>query len=152
MNVQSKPERPALTLGLMPLVDAAPLIVAQAGGYFAREGLAIELVVERSWASIRDKLATGVLDGAQMLATMPLAASLGLDPLYIANEGRFVAFVAPDDVVRTLEVLRRVEVSQGAAMAGYVDDAYPSVVTLRSRIGDSRVLDLLSGEQLPRLC
>ncbi len=81
MNVQSKPERPALTLGLMPLVDAAPLVVAQAGGYFAREGLAIELVVERSWASIRDKLATGVLDGAQMLATMPLAASLGLDPL-----------------------------------------------------------------------
>ncbi|HEY1076665.1 MAG TPA: CmpA/NrtA family ABC transporter substrate-binding protein [Fontimonas sp.] len=74
-------EKPALTLGLMPLVDAAPLVVAQAGGYFAREGLAIELSVERSWASIRDKLATGVLDGAQMLAPMPLASGLGLDPL-----------------------------------------------------------------------
>ncbi len=81
MNKHIAVERQALTLGLMPLVDAAPLVVAQAGGAFAREGLAIELSVERSWASIRDKLATGVLDGAQMLAPMPLAASMGLDPI-----------------------------------------------------------------------
>jgi hydrogenase expression/formation protein HypE len=77
---------------------------------------------------------------------------LGLDPLYVANEGRFAAFVAPGDAGRAIDVLRRVEISQGAVIAGEVDDASPGMVTLRSRIGGSRVLDLLSGEQLPRIC
>ncbi len=81
MKTLPVPERSSLTLGLMPLVDAAPLVVAQAAGYFAREGLAVELSCERAWASIRDKVATGMLDGAQMLAPMPLAATLGLDPI-----------------------------------------------------------------------
>jgi hydrogenase expression/formation protein HypE len=77
---------------------------------------------------------------------------LGLDPLYVANEGRFAAIVAPGDAARAVEVLRAVEVSRGAAIAGTVDAGRPSLVTLRSRIGGSRVLDLLSGEQLPRIC
>jgi len=77
---------------------------------------------------------------------------LGLDPLYVANEGRFVAIVAPDDAARVIDVLRRVEVSRAAVVAGVVDHVHPGLVTLRSRIGGSRVLDLLSGEQLPRIC
>ena len=80
MKHDPTPERANLTLGVMPLVDAAPLIVAQAGGFFAREGLAVELSRERAWASVRDKLAAGLLDGAQLLAPMPLAATAGLDP------------------------------------------------------------------------
>ncbi len=75
-----KPERAALTLGVMPLVDAAPLVIAQAGGHFAREGLAVELSRERAWASVRDKLGAGLLDGAQLLAPMPLAVCAGLEP------------------------------------------------------------------------
>lgn len=77
----SPPERSTLTLGLIPLVDAAPLVVAQAAGHFRRHGLDVGLSREASWASIRDKLATGLIDGAHMLAPMPLAANLGLDPL-----------------------------------------------------------------------
>ena len=77
---------------------------------------------------------------------------LGLDPLYVANEGRFAAFVAPEDVVRTLDTLRQVRVSRHAVLAGCVEQADAGVVTVRSRIGGTRVLDVLSGEQLPRIC
>jgi hydrogenase expression/formation protein HypE len=77
---------------------------------------------------------------------------LGLDPLYVANEGRFVAFVPERDADRALEILRSVPVSSGAARVGTVQADRPGVVTLRTRIGGNRVLDMLSGEQLPRIC
>ncbi|RAK51358.1 CmpA/NrtA family ABC transporter substrate-binding protein [Phenylobacterium deserti] len=67
-----------LKLGFVPLTDAAPLIVAQALGFFADEGLTVELSREVSWATVRDKVAVGALDGAHMLAPMALAANLGL--------------------------------------------------------------------------
>lgn len=67
-----------LQLGFIPLVDSAPLIVAQEKGFFAAEGLSVSLSREGSWATIRDKVAAGALDGAHMLAPMVLAASLGI--------------------------------------------------------------------------
>lgn len=72
-----------LRLGFIPLNDCAPLVVARERGFFAAEGLDVELVREPSWANIRDKLAAGAIDGAHMLAPMTLAASLGAgsDPL-----------------------------------------------------------------------
>ncbi len=75
------PEQVNLTLGVMPLTDSAPLVVAEAVGFFAREGLSVQLSAERSWAAIRDKLAAGRSDGAALLAPMPLAAAVGLDPV-----------------------------------------------------------------------
>jgi nitrate/nitrite transport system ATP-binding protein len=69
-------EKRRLTLGFVPLTDCAPLVVAKEEGLFARYGLDVELSRESSWANIRDKVSTGMLDGAQMLAAMPLAASL----------------------------------------------------------------------------
>ena len=77
---------------------------------------------------------------------------LGLDPLYVANEGRFLAIVAAPHAARALDVLRNHEVSARAVVAGRVGDAAAGLVTLQSRIGGTRVLDLLSGEQLPRIC
>jgi hydrogenase expression/formation protein HypE len=77
---------------------------------------------------------------------------LGFDPLYVANEGRFVAFVAPADADRAVEILRGHEVSRGSCRIGTVADARPALVTVRNRIGSSRILDMLSGEQLPRIC
>jgi NitT/TauT family transport system ATP-binding protein/nitrate/nitrite transport system substrate-binding protein len=68
-----------LRLGFIALDDAAPLIVAAARGYFADEGLEVELVREVSWATVRDKLDVGALDGAHLLAPMALAASAGGD-------------------------------------------------------------------------
>jgi len=67
-----------LTLGFLPLNDAAPLIVAREKGFFAAEGLDVELSREASWATVRDKVAVGALDGAHMLAPLVLATSLGL--------------------------------------------------------------------------
>jgi hydrogenase expression/formation protein HypE len=77
---------------------------------------------------------------------------LGFDPMYVANEGRFVAFVKGPDARRAVEVLARFEVSAGARAIGEVDDAPAGLVTLRSRIGATRIVDMLSGEQLPRIC
>lgn len=75
---------------------------------------------------------------------------LGLDPLYVANEGRFIAFVAPHDTERALKILK--DFSPDAALIGSVLKAPPARVTLKSRIGAQRILDMLSGEQLPRIC
>ena len=74
-------EKTALRLGYIPLIDCLPLVIAQERGFFAAQGLTVELNCEASWANIRDKLIVGHLDGAQMLAPMLLAASLGVGGL-----------------------------------------------------------------------
>lgn len=74
-------EKRELTLGFIPLTDCAPLVVAKEKGYFEKYGLDVTLSKETSWANIRDKVAIGILDGAQMLAAMPIAMSLGIGPM-----------------------------------------------------------------------
>ena len=74
-------EKTRLTLGLIPLTDCAPLVVAKERGYFARMGLDVELSKETSWSNVRDKVSIGILDGTHMLAPMPLATSLGIGPV-----------------------------------------------------------------------
>ena len=69
---------PDLSLGYVPLTDAAPLLVAEEKGFFRRHGLRVALAPAASWAALRDRVAFGVWDGAQMLAPMPIAAVLGL--------------------------------------------------------------------------
>jgi hydrogenase expression/formation protein HypE len=92
-------------------------------------------------------------------ASIPVADSvhsaceiLGLDPLYVANEGRFVAFVPAQEADRALEILRSIPVSNGAVRIGSVQSDPAGTVVLKSRIGATRILDMLSGEQLPRIC
>ena len=77
---------------------------------------------------------------------------LGLDPLYVANEGRFVAFLPETQVVEALDVLRGFEQCRQPARIGAVEETPPGTVVLRSQVGGNRVLDMLSGEQLPRIC
>jgi hydrogenase expression/formation protein HypE len=77
---------------------------------------------------------------------------LGFDPLYLANEGRFAAFVPASQADRAVEIMRRFNPSVGAAIIGHVTESPACIVTLRSRIGTRRVLDMISGEQLPRIC
>ena len=77
---------------------------------------------------------------------------LGLDPLYVANEGRFAVFVPAPQVDAALSVLKKVDVSQGAVRVGRVEETPGRMVVLQSRIGGNRVVDMLSGEQLPRIC
>ena len=77
---------------------------------------------------------------------------LGLDPFHVANEGRFLAFVAATDAERALAVLRGHAVSAGAGVIGAVNAGPAGRVTCRGPIGATRVIDMLSGEQLPRIC
>jgi hydrogenase expression/formation protein HypE len=77
---------------------------------------------------------------------------LGLDPLYVANEGRFIAVVAPEAADAALAILRAHPVSAGACRIGVVTATDPGFVTMISRIGVARIVDRLSGEQLPRIC
>jgi hydrogenase expression/formation protein HypE len=77
---------------------------------------------------------------------------LGLDPLHVACEGRFAAFIAASDVERALAMLRGHGVGAGAAVIGRVVESSTPLVTLKSAIGASRILDMPSGEQLPRIC
>lgn len=77
---------------------------------------------------------------------------LGLDPMYVANEGRFIAFIAEEDRQKALEILSHHAVCEGAASIGEVMDGRRGQVTLRNTIGTERILDMLRGEQLPRIC
>ncbi|MCB9931081.1 MAG: ABC transporter substrate-binding protein [Alphaproteobacteria bacterium] len=76
----SGPDAP-IRIGYIPLLDAAPVLVAARKGFAAAEGLDLALVRETSWATIRDRLAVGHLDAAHILAPMPIAANLGLTPM-----------------------------------------------------------------------
>ena len=77
---------------------------------------------------------------------------LGFDPLYLANEGRFVAFVGADQVDHALELMRSEEVSANAEVIGVVTDQHRGRVVMKSKLGTTRIIDMLSGEQLPRIC
>ncbi len=77
---------------------------------------------------------------------------LGLDPLYVANEGKLMAVVPAADAGRLLEVMRGHPRGKDAAIIGEVVADHPGLVLLRSLIGGERVVTLLAGEQLPRIC
>jgi hydrogenase expression/formation protein HypE len=76
---------------------------------------------------------------------------LGFDPLYLANEGRFAAFVPEHQAERALEILRREIRDAEPSIIGRVEEGSQRV-TLRTTIGTGRIIDMLSGEQLPRIC
>ncbi len=77
---------------------------------------------------------------------------LGLDPLYVANEGKLIAVVPPEDAGRVLEAMRTHPLGRNSALVGTVVADHAGMVILRSRVGGERVVTLLSGEQLPRIC
>jgi hydrogenase expression/formation protein HypE len=77
---------------------------------------------------------------------------LGLDPLYVASEGKLIAVVPPEDTERLLAAMQSHPLGRDAALIGAVVDEHPGLVTLRSRVGGERIVPLLSGEQLPRIC
>jgi hydrogenase expression/formation protein HypE len=77
---------------------------------------------------------------------------LGLDPLYVANEGKLAAIVAPDAADRVLAAMRRHPLGEQARIIGSVTVSHPRLVTMRTTIGATRVVDMLAGDQLPRIC
>jgi len=102
-----------------------------------QSGVGIRL--EEAWLPVREDVA-----GACEL--------LGLDPLYVANEGKLLALVAAEQSERVLEVMRAHPRGRSACRIGEVVAADPGRVMLRTRIGGHRLIDMLRGEQLPRIC
>lgn len=110
-------------------------------------------------ASALNEIAAGA--GARLILTeekIPVRSDvasaceiLGLDPLYVACEGRFVAFVPQSSADGALAILKSHPLGRGAATIGRVAPGLPAVV-LQTRLGSSRLVDMLSGEQLPRIC
>ena len=111
-------------------------------------------------ASVLNEIATDAQVGVDAVeADIPVEEGvagacemLGLDPLYVACEGRMVVFVPGEQAEKALELLRTTKGGEGAARIGTVTDADKGTVYLRTSLGTKRILDLLSGEQLPRIC
>jgi hydrogenase expression/formation protein HypE len=75
-----------------------------------------------------------------------------LDPLFVANEGKLIAAVPAADAERLVEVMRADPLGRNAAIIGEVVEDHPAMVVMRSVIGGERVVSMLAGEQLPRIC
>lgn len=111
-------------------------------------------------ASALNEIATSAgvairIDEAQLPVAPAVRAAceiLGLDPLYVANEGKALAFVAAEVADEALAIWRRHPFGRDAVLIGEVEAGPAGLVTLRSSIGGTRIVDLLTGEQLPRIC
>lgn len=77
---------------------------------------------------------------------------LGFDPLYIANEGKLVAIVAPEDADKVLKAMQGNRYGKEAAIIGEVGAEHPSRVSMKTTIGATRIIDMLTGDPLPRIC
>lgn len=85
-------------------------------------------------------------------AVRGVCSILGLDPLFVANEGKLLAFVDPAFAERTLTRIRQHPLGRHAALIGYVTDDTAGRVSMKTAIGGNRAVEMLSGEQLPRIC
>jgi hydrogenase expression/formation protein HypE len=77
---------------------------------------------------------------------------LGLDPLYVANEGKLIAIVEPAAAEPMLKAMRAHPLGHNAQIIGTVTEKHPGLVTIRSTLGTTRIVDMLAGDQLPRIC
>ncbi|MBN1996960.1 hydrogenase expression/formation protein HypE [candidate division KSB1 bacterium] len=77
---------------------------------------------------------------------------LGLDPMHVANEGRFIVFVPPVDAQRTVQILQQHDIAQHARIIGTVANGTPGSAVACNAFGGRRILSMFSGEQLPRIC
>jgi hydrogenase expression/formation protein HypE len=156
--------REGLTFGSDVVSDSAPLhqVVAD----LLQQGVSIHCMRDLTrggLASALNELAESstrkfMIDESKVPIQEPVRGAcevLGLDPLYVANEGRFVLFVPANEQEKALSILRKHTVSELATDIGEVPSSslpQSPPVTLKTVVGTHRILDLLSGEQLPRIC
>ena len=77
---------------------------------------------------------------------------LGFDPLYVANEGKLLAVVSPESAAKVLAAMRLHELGSDAADIGFITASNRGQVVMKTELGSSRIIDMLAGEQLPRIC
>jgi len=83
---------------------------------------------------------------------MAACEMLGFDPLYVANEGKLVAIVPPNDADKVLKAMRKNGYGKSAAVIGEVGSDKPGRVVMETALGASRIVDMLTGDLLPRIC
>jgi hydrogenase expression/formation protein HypE len=146
---------PPLESDVRPLNGLAGLMLGRTGNIRVmrdptRGGLATTL------KEFANDSGLGIVVEESLIEVMPgvrgACELLGLDPLYIANEGILVAVVEAGDAGMLVDEMRRTEAGAGAAVIGGVVDAPPETVLLKTEIGGSRIVDMLTGDQLPRIC
>ncbi|MFC2133587.1 hydrogenase expression/formation protein HypE [Bacteroidota bacterium] len=111
-------------------------------------------------SSTLNELAKSTKLGVEIIETeIPIPESvkaacemLGLDPLYVANEGNLAAVVPAEDADKIVEAMKKCPAGKGAVVIGEVVDDHQGMVLMKTLIGGKRVVDMLSGEQLPRIC
>ena len=112
--------------------------------------------VTSALSEIADSAKVGIrLNQTALPISEPVRAAceiLGLDPLYVANEGKVLAIVGPQDAGRVLAAMRAHPLGKKATVIGEVVPAHPGMVTMTTHVGGTRIVDMLSGEQLPRIC
>lgn len=126
-----------LTLGFMPLVDAAPLIVAREKGFATAEGLMLTLVRETSWANIRDRVMLAHFDAAHMLGPMPIASALGIGHVEVAMIAPFSLGLGGNAITVSPEVFADMEQAGASLTSGpaAMGQAFADVVRGRQRQG-----------------
>lgn len=115
-----------------------------------RGGLATvlsELAGKKTFGIEIDEAAVPVKDSVRGMCEL-----LGFDPFYVANEGKFVMIVAAKDAEKVVAAMRNTEFGEEAAIIGEIVSAHPGKSIVTTGIGGQRILDMLSGEQLPRIC
>ncbi|MDE8602418.1 CmpA/NrtA family ABC transporter substrate-binding protein [Marinomonas sp. RSW2] len=137
MNIilNSEPVR----VGFIPLIDCAPFVIAHEKGFFIQEGVEVVLSKEASWASIRDKVAFNLLDGAHMLASMPIAASLGIGTIKTAMQTSFTVSHNGNGITISNNLYEQLqqyanspsEIRSGVALKRYINSREPQSEPLR---------------------
>jgi len=140
------------TAPLTPLVDA--LLAAAPSTRWLRDPtrggvgtVANELALDAEVAVVLDEAALPVHPAVAGACDL-----LGIDPLYVANEGKLLAVVGPDDAPAALDALRSVPTGAEAAVVGEIRDDPAGIVVLRTAFGGTRIVDMLVGDPLPRIC
>ncbi|MCV2402318.1 ABC transporter substrate-binding protein [Marinomonas sp. C2222] len=127
----------SVRIGFIPLIDCAPFVIAQEKGFFKNEGIDVVLSKEASWASIRDKVAFNLLDGAHMLASMPIAASLGVGTLKMPMQTSFTVSHNGNGI------------TIGNALYKELEKYAESSVDIRTGVALKRFIDARQGKTTP---
>ncbi len=146
----------SITTDSVPLNKMVKELVAQLGDQLhtlrdpTRGGVATTLKEIALQSDVEITLQESALPVAPAVAGA--CAILGLDPLFVANEGKLLAFVAPQVAEKALEIMQKSEHGSSAAIIGEVTASAGGKVRLQTAIGGLRAIEMLAGEQLPRIC
>ena len=137
-------ERVKLKVGFIPIIDCAPVVLAEELGAYERQGLEVEIRREVSWANVRDKLALGVLDAAHILAPLPLALTLGIDSVSVPLVNVMTLQVNGNALTLSQSLWQKMEETAphlvGAGHAPLVAQALAAVVRKRAADGAPKLV------------